>query len=108
MLCINGMGKAFWHPIRICTRRKGLRLTFLYLDPFFSSTYVVLSLREQMAAEMSSVSGFHVPMISAAQGKLNVNSSPCHDFCSEGKKFEAQIEANIGRELEKIFFIQKA
>ena len=40
--------------------------------------------------------------------KLNVNSSPCHDFCSEGKKFEAQIEANIGRELEKKFFIQKA
>ena len=49
-----------------------------------------------MAAEMSSVSGFHVPMISAAQGKLNVNSSPCHDFCSERKKIEAQIEANIG------------
>ena len=62
---------------------------------------LVLSLREQMAAEMSSVSGFHVPMISAAQGKLNVNSSPCHDFCSERKKFEAQIEANIRRELEK-------
>ena len=29
-----------------------------------------------MAAEMSSVSGFHVSMISAARGKLNVNSSP--------------------------------
>ena len=56
---------------------------------------LVLSLREQMAAEMSSVSGFHVPMISAAQGKLNVNSSPCHGFCSERKKIEAQIEAQI-------------
>ena len=86
-------------------KKKGAApITFLYLDPFFSSSilvvhmYVVLvlSLREQMAAEMSSVSGFHVPMISAAQGKLNVNSSPCHDFCSERKKIEAQIEANIG------------
>ena len=85
-------------------KKKGAApITFLYLDPFFSSSmYVVLlSLREQMAAEMSSVSGFHVPMISAAQGKLNVNSSPCHGFCSERKKFEAQIEANIGGELEK-------
>ena len=89
-------------------KKKGAApITFLYLDPFFSSSilvvhmYVVLvlSLREQMAAEMSSVSGFHVPMISAAQGKLNVNSSPCHGFCSERKKFEAQIEVNFRGEL---------
>ena len=39
------MGKARWHPIRICTRRKGLRLTFFVLVhipfPRMCSTYYV-------------------------------------------------------------------
>ena len=98
---LNGMGKSILASNPHLYKKKGAAPNIPLLGSLFSSTYVVLSLREQMAAEMSSVSGFHVPMISAAQGKLNVNSSPCHDFCSERKKFEAQIEANIRRELEK-------
>ena len=95
-------------------KKKGAApITFLYLDPFFSSSIVVHMYVHSTIFEGTNGSRNVVcfrlsrPYDFRSPRKLNVNSSPCHDFCSEGKKFEAQIEANIGRELEKKNFYPK-